>query len=77
MVLYSCKHSSKVYNRYTNYVLHMQTAHGIALPRKRINDETIQDNNIQTIQGGGQKSSKKRRKVSDVAKQITIEDEEY
>ena len=48
----------------------MQTSHGIALPRKRINDDTIQ-----TLQGG-QKSVKKRRKVSDVAKQITLDYEQ-
>ena len=70
MVLYQCEHCSKLYDRYTNYVLHMQTSHGIALPRKRINDDTIQ-----TLQGG-QKSVRQRRKVSDVAKQITIDDEQ-
>ena len=45
MVAYTC---NKVFDRYANDGLHMQTAHGIALSRKKNNvDDPLQNNKIQ------------------------------
>ena len=69
---HTCEYCKKVYDRYMNYVLHMHSAHDVTLPRKR-NGYVItpnQQNKVHRLEGG-----KKKRRISDVAKQIGIEDE--
>ena len=69
---HTCEYCKKVYDRYINYVLHMQSAHDVTLPRKRDADVITPDqsNKVQRLEGG-----KKKRRISDVAKQIVIDDE--
>ena len=69
---HTCEYCKKVYDRYMNYVLHMQSAHDVTLPRKRDADVITPDqsNKVQRLEGG-----KKKRRISDVAKQIVIDDE--
>ena len=51
---HTCEYCKKVYDRYMNYVLHMQSAHDVILPRKRDADVITpnQQNKIQRLEGG-------------------------